>query len=116
MKLSYLSSSSFYSCFIALFFIIILVIFYGKDVAYILPLQYDQIYKNENPLLFTINHATKGCDIFAGKWIYDESTMPHYKEEECPYIQPQLTCQEHGRLDLMYQHWRWKPHDCSLPR
>jgi hypothetical protein len=40
---------------------------------------------------------------------------PLYREEECPYIQPQLTCQAHGRPDTAYQRRRWQPHDCTLP-
>jgi len=39
-----------------------------------------------------------------------------YQEWECPYIQPQLTCQAHGRPDKAYQSWRWQPRGCSLPR
>ena len=58
----------------------------------------------------------ENCDLFSGKWVYDEAAYPLYREEECPYIQPQLTCQEHGRPDHGYQHWRWQPHGCSLPR
>ncbi|KAI3917359.1 hypothetical protein MKW98_027278, partial [Papaver atlanticum] len=55
------------------------------------------------------------CDIFSGKWVWDESNRPLYEESECPYIQPQLTCQEHGRPEKDYQFWRWQPHGCSLP-
>ncbi|OMP12041.1 hypothetical protein COLO4_03497 [Corchorus olitorius] len=56
------------------------------------------------------------CDIFSGRWVRDELTRPLYDESECPYIQPQLTCQEHGRPDTDYQKWRWQPHGCDLPR
>ncbi|KAI3986907.1 hypothetical protein MKX01_014608 [Papaver californicum] len=55
------------------------------------------------------------CDIFSGRWVWDESNRPLYEESECPYIQPQLTCQEHGRPEKDYQFWRWQPHGCSLP-
>ncbi|KAI3961848.1 hypothetical protein MKW98_022053, partial [Papaver atlanticum] len=34
------------------------------------------------------------CDVFSGKWVYDESNRPP---------------------DKGYQHWRWEPHGCSLP-
>lgn len=57
----------------------------------------------------------EGCDIFSGRWVRDELNRPHYKESECPYIQPQLTCQEHGRPETEYQKWRWQPHGCDLP-
>ncbi|KAL8172377.1 hypothetical protein V2J09_024181 [Rumex salicifolius] len=64
---------------------------------------------------FAKGRAPEGCDAFRGRWVWDESTRPLYRESECPYIQPQLTCQEHGRVDRGYQHWRWQPHDCNLP-
>ncbi|GAU13917.1 hypothetical protein TSUD_262440 [Trifolium subterraneum] len=28
----------------------------------------------------------------------------------------QLACEKFGRKDLNYQNWRWKPHQCDLPR
>ncbi|XP_057472466.1 protein trichome birefringence-like 34 [Actinidia eriantha] len=27
-----------------------------------------------------------------------------------------LACEKYGRKDLNYQHWRWQPHGCDLPR
>ncbi|KAK3422665.1 hypothetical protein EUGRSUZ_G03092 [Eucalyptus grandis] len=68
------------------------------------------------PVPFAIGRGEEGCDVFSGRWVRDESARPMYEESECPYIQPQLTCQEHGRPDRDYQHWRWQPHSCSLPR
>lgn len=67
------------------------------------------------PLPFTIGKLEEGCDIFRGRWVRDESTRPHYQESECPYIQPQLTCQKHGRPDKEHQFWRWQPDGCNLP-
>lgn len=64
----------------------------------------------------TSKSTKDGCGIFDGKWVYDETTPPPYDEGECPYIQPQLTCQKHGRPDRGYRYWRWQPHRCSLPR
>nr|XP_018629862.1 protein trichome birefringence-like 33 isoform X2 [Nicotiana tomentosiformis] len=61
-----------------------------------------------------IREREEGCDVFKGRWVWEKS-RPLYEEYECPYIQPQLTCQEHGRPDKDYQHWRWQPHACSLP-
>ncbi|CAN4095750.1 unnamed protein product [Withania somnifera] len=66
-------------------------------------------------LPFAIGETKEGCDVFNGKWVWDEKRRPLYEESECPYIQPQLTCQQHGRPDKHYQHWRWQPHGCSLP-
>ena len=72
--------------------------------------------KKIEKLPFAIGKSEEGCDIFSGRWVKDELTRPHYEESECPYIQPQLTCQEHGRPDTGYQKWRWQPHGCGLPR
>ncbi|KAK1643014.1 hypothetical protein QYE76_060819 [Lolium multiflorum] len=66
-------------------------------------------------LPFAVGPAAAGCDISVGEWVYDEAARPLYREEECPYIQPQLTCKEHGRPDTAYRHWRWQPRGCDLP-
>ncbi|CAI9091783.1 OLC1v1026894C1 [Oldenlandia corymbosa var. corymbosa] len=71
--------------------------------------------KNGEKLPFAIGETKEGCDVFSGKWVRDEVNRPLYEESECPYIQPQLTCQDRGRPDKDYQHWRWQPHGCSLP-
>ncbi|MFQ6664298.1 hypothetical protein Gotur_031461 [Gossypium turneri] len=72
--------------------------------------------KSTSKLPFAIGETEEGCDIFSGRWVRDELTRPLYEESECPYIQPQLTCQEHGRPDKEYQKWRWQPYGCDLPR
>lgn len=64
---------------------------------------------------FAIGKTEESCDLFSGKWVRDEISRPPYEEWECPYIQPQLTCQEHGRPDKDYQFWRWQPNHCDLP-
>ncbi|KAL8526589.1 hypothetical protein ACS0TY_015690 [Phlomoides rotata] len=56
------------------------------------------------------------CDLFSGKWVYDNGSYPLYKEEECTFMSDQLACGKFGRKDLDYQHWRWQPHHCDLPR
>ncbi|XP_040378317.1 protein trichome birefringence-like 33 [Oryza brachyantha] len=66
-------------------------------------------------LPFAVGAAPEGCDVGKGEWVRDEAARPWYAEEECPYIQPQLTCQAHGRPDAAYQHWRWQPRGCDLP-
>ncbi|CAN4091318.1 unnamed protein product [Withania somnifera] len=65
-------------------------------------------------LPFAIEEREKGCDVFSGRWVWGKS-RPLYEEYECPYIQPQLTCQQHGRTHKDYLYWRWQPHSCSLP-
>ncbi|KMZ71887.1 Protein trichome birefringence-like 35 [Zostera marina] len=56
------------------------------------------------------------CDLFSGKWVYDNESHPLYDEGGCPYMSDQLACRKHGRPDMDYQKWRWKPHNCSLKR
>ncbi|KAL0401149.1 UNVERIFIED_CONTAM: protein trichome birefringence-like 33 [Sesamum latifolium] len=108
-------------------FIFFVTILYGEDFSCIFGDQFEPHHpshlrqssssttkKNGEKLAFAVGEGEKGCDIFKGRWVWDDS-RPLYEEWECPYIQPQLTCQEHGRPDKDYQHWRWQPHGCSLP-
>ncbi|KAL1307973.1 hypothetical protein HN51_049885 [Arachis hypogaea] len=71
--------------------------------------------KRERKLPFAVGKTEEGCDVFSGRWVRDEM-RPLYEEADCPYIQPQLTCQEHGRPDTGYRQWRWQPHGCDLPK
>ncbi|THU58007.1 hypothetical protein C4D60_Mb03t09570 [Musa balbisiana] len=56
----------------------------------------------------------EGCDVFSGRWVYDNSSHPLYEEASCPYMSDQLACRKHGRPDEEYQRWRWQPHGCNL--
>ncbi|EEF41500.1 protein trichome birefringence-like 33 [Ricinus communis] len=108
--------------FTLLAFIVFVSILYGEDFMCLLG-QLDpdsdrlltRTEKKWEKLPFAIGKTPEGCDLFSGRWVKDESTRPLYEEWECPYIQPQLTCQEHGRPDKDYQYWRWQPHGCDLP-
>lgn len=73
--------------------------------------------KWEGRLPFAVNDEDEDeeCELFSGSWVWDEEAHPLYREEDCPYIQPQLACQAHGRPDKAYRSWRWQPHDCTLP-
>ncbi|CAL5389922.1 unnamed protein product [Camellia sinensis] len=56
------------------------------------------------------------CNLFLGKWVYDNKSYPLYREQHCLYQFDGVACEKDGRKDLNYQHWRWQPHDCDLPR
>lgn len=56
------------------------------------------------------------CNVFDGKWVFDNATLPLYREQSCPYLTKQVTCRKNGRPDSLYQNWRWEPNGCKLPR
>ncbi|XP_059305316.1 protein trichome birefringence-like 34 [Lycium ferocissimum] len=68
---------------------------------------------HENESLSSSNNK---CNLFSGKWVYDNKSYPLYKEQDCKFMSDQLACQKFGRKDLNYQHWRWQPHQCDIPR
>lgn len=62
-------------------------------------------------------HPIPRCNLFLGKWVYDNTSYPLYKEGECSLMGDQFTaCQKYGRKDFSYQNWRWQPHHCDIPR
>lgn len=60
--------------------------------------------------------SVNGCDLFSGAWVYDNQSYPLYKEKSCSFMVDDYACQKFGREDFKYQHWKWQPRDCDLPR
>ncbi|CAA0836261.1 Protein trichome birefringence-like 34 [Striga hermonthica] len=69
--------------------------------------------KEENT---TLKDSFPGCDLSSGSWVFDNVSYPLYDERECSFMFEEYACQTYGRKDSKYQHWRWQPHDCDLPR
>ncbi|KAK1667651.1 hypothetical protein QYE76_055810 [Lolium multiflorum] len=63
----------------------------------------------------TIN-TPETCDLSKGEWVFDNSSYPLYREEECSFLTSQVTCMRNGRRDDNYQKWRWQPSGCDMPR
>ncbi|GLJ06387.1 hypothetical protein SUGI_0037870 [Cryptomeria japonica] len=51
---------------------------------------------------------------FSGKWVYDQ-TYPLYNASNCPFVEPDLSCETNGRPDRAYTHLKWQPNEYSLP-
>lgn len=66
-------------------------------------------------LLLPRSNESKQCNIFYGKWIKDES-YPQYPAGSCPFIDESFDCFRNRRPDNEYEHWRWQPNDCNIPR
>ncbi|XP_039154904.1 protein trichome birefringence-like 34 [Eucalyptus grandis] len=59
--------------------------------------------------------TTSLCDVFSGRWVFDNTSRPLYEEGQCRHMGT-LACGKQGRRDLKFQQWRWQPHGCDLPR
>ncbi|KAM0061294.1 putative PMR5 domain, trichome birefringence-like family [Helianthus debilis subsp. tardiflorus] len=68
------------------------------------------------PVTPSVNESLNGCELFSGKWVYDNESYPLYKEAQCPYLPGEFSCGQYGRTDFKYQQWRWQPNGCNLPR
>lgn len=55
------------------------------------------------------------CDYTNGTWVPDKSG-PLYNGTSCSTIKENQNCIRHGRPDLGYLYWRWRPNQCGLPR
>lgn len=60
--------------------------------------------------------AATTCNLFSGRWVYDDVSRPLYEEGKCSFMLEDYACEKYGRKDVKYQKWRWQPHDCDLPR
>ncbi|XP_058077744.1 protein trichome birefringence-like 10 [Magnolia sinica] len=61
-----------------------------------------------------IGGDSDGCDLFDGKWVWDER-YPLYQSKDCRFLDDGFRCSENGRPDDFYTKWRWQPNRCNLP-
>ncbi|CAM8882256.1 unnamed protein product [Rhodiola kirilowii] len=67
-----------------------------------------------NPDVKRVGEITT-CNYTVGKWVHSR-LGPLYNETSCRTIKDGQNCQTHGRTDIEYLYWRWKPDQCHLPR
>lgn len=103
--------SSFHSLialFVAFLFLAVVFLSQNYNVQFMIE---DRISSSKN-----LDLLSNKCNLFSGKWVFDNKSYPLYKEKECTFMSDQLSCGKFGRKDLSYQFWRWQPHQCDLPR
>ncbi|GAB4857314.1 hypothetical protein Ancab_015222 [Ancistrocladus abbreviatus] len=71
-----------------------------------------EFHRNYTPMA----RRTSQCDLFSGKWVFDDESMPLYSGKQCPFAVDETACEQYERKNLSYQHWRWQPHHCDIPR
>lgn len=59
--------------------------------------------------------SSSSCDYTNGKWVHDKQG-PLYNGTTCGTIKEGQNCISHGRPDMGFLQWRWKPKQCPLPR
>jgi hypothetical protein len=102
-------------------FFLLALFMYGEDARTIAQLSIDdyllpdaEVYNVSGlpPLLL----PPPTCDFSRGRWVFDNTSVPAYREKDCTFLTRQVTCLKNGRPDDMWQYWRWQPDNCSLPQ
>ncbi|RZC70335.1 hypothetical protein C5167_033472 [Papaver somniferum] len=63
----------------------------------------------------TTDQNKQKCDLFTGKWVWDEENAPYYTNATCSAIHEQQNCIKYEKPNLDFTKWRWKPNECELP-
>ncbi|VAI30557.1 unnamed protein product [Triticum turgidum subsp. durum] len=96
------------------------LIMYGEDARTIAELSIDDYLYPDADIynvsgLPPIKLPPPTCDLAHGRWVFDNESLPLYREKECNFLTKQLTCLANGRNDDLWQYWQWQPNNCSLP-
>ncbi|NP_001168546.1 putative DUF231 domain containing family protein [Zea mays] len=101
-------------------FFLLALVMYGEDARTIAELSIDD-YLYPDADLYNVSGLPPlalpppTCDLSSGRWVFDNASVPAYREKDCTFLTKQVTCLANGRPDDMWQYWRWQPSDCSLP-
>ncbi|KAK8485819.1 hypothetical protein V6N11_012847 [Hibiscus sabdariffa] len=68
-----------------------------------------------HPSSSSIGKVVEFCSYNNGRWVHDKMG-PLYNGSSCGTIKEAQNCISHGRPDIGYLYWRWKPRRCKLPR
>ncbi|KAG6533259.1 hypothetical protein ZIOFF_007125 [Zingiber officinale] len=103
----------------SLFFLLVIVVSLSYDkVDYILPIR---IFEHQEQVetrssSTSVSNQEAECDLFSGRWVFDDETRPLYSGTQCKYMHDEVACEKYGRRDLKHQQWRWQPNGCDIPR
>ncbi|PUV26753.1 hypothetical protein PAHAL_J020100 [Panicum hallii] len=101
-------------------FFLLALFMYGEDVRTITELSIDD-YLYPDADLYNVSGLPPlvlpppTCDLSDGRWVFDNVSLPAYREKECTFLTKQVTCLANGRPDDTWQYWKWQPNHCSLP-
>jgi hypothetical protein len=96
------------------------LVMYGEDARTIAELSIDDYLYPDADIynvsgLPPIALPPPTCDLAHGRWVFDNASVPLYREKDCTTLTKQVTCLANGRPDDTWQYWRWQPNNCSLP-
>ncbi|KAL5974472.1 hypothetical protein ACLOJK_031137 [Asimina triloba] len=69
---------------------------------------------DESSMDVVMTRSDKRCNIFKGEWVRNPEA-PYYTNTTCLAISDRQNCMKHGRPDMDFLKWRWKPNGCDLP-